>query len=399
MTQKLRRVLHDSAHDSKVPGFAVSARNRARRLRRTRRLATATAAAVAVLGLAAGYAGTQPVDVTGDSATPTPSWSDIPSRRYYTAYDDGVPSVVKTNGDEWQQTTLAIRPDLDDTWTISPDGRWWSLNDDDGLHIGPLQDADQNVRGTLPAVAELAEPSLCGPHSWSPDASRIIVGDCQSDEGALLIVDAETGVVLQRIEAPAGMSAEVMRTPYSVAVWLADGGHIVWGNYRDGFTIAGPDGGDAKPFEAGDVAARWDEAFPPEESPFDGSPFTSGISGISADGRYVCHEIDLGKGDMIENYEPIDPDETPNPPGGYCGALIDTRTGETFSPGGVEIRQVVRFSPTGEMLIVATAGNEENPDSPTTTVYLVDANNHIVEEAAETAVEVPWTMNLVGMRF
>ena len=365
MSERLRQLLHEGVGDVREPDLVGGALRSATRLGRTRRMTGLGAAVLVVAGLTGGYLGWQPATDDpaphGDLTVDTPAdsvpdrWDTIPDTLYFTTGLDGRPGLASLAADGTiEAADFTFPSSAGGTVGLSPDGHWWSVLDATGLSIGMTLDDDGKLSGSRPTMLTIAQDDLCGPHRWSPDGSRIVVGSCAPGAVGLVIVDTTNGTVAETIELP-DVDPDVMRYFFS-AVWNADGSAMVWGDADDGFVIADADGNDPQPFDIAIPDSR-------QQDPVAGTPamlFVGSVHSLSADGRYAGITWGYSEDGALPDVEQADPNDSYDPQGTgpfsvdsmHVDELIDTTTGETV-PLPEEIPQIfaMAVSPNGEMLI------------------------------------------------
>ncbi|GAA4906057.1 hypothetical protein LX16_3426 [Stackebrandtia albiflava] len=386
MTTRLRRSLRDSANDVTHRSLTEAAIRSGRRMRLVRNSMTGLAAVIVAAGVVGGYAVMRPGETGAppaeETATETTAWTALPATVVYQWYDeytavsvtDGVETSIRLPYSEDDGT--ADRPPA--RWTVSPDGGLVTVVHDDALRIGPLD-------GSEPTVV-LQREGLCHSLTWSPDSRSVLVGVCSDDANSLLVVDVETGAAVEIADVGELRSA----------LWTSDGGYLVWGHPDHGWTIADPDGGNRRDFDAGDLPSEWSELMPEadrqrmddcvaerEANPgSDCEDWLLGektarpweITGVSPDGRYVCHQVLAVYDSTSEGFEPGDGPESSFD----CNVIWDTVTDRKVTPGGLDDYREVVFGPTGEIL---TRGHPAGDATPT--LHLFDAGLSLIDSREE----------------
>lgn len=362
MNDQLRQLLNNRASTVKPAELTDGAIGAGRRLGHVRKTTASAVAAVAAMALAGGYfvlepgtGTTAPADA-GDGAT----WTAIPDTLTYRWYERFTAFQVSNGSEETIELPYTEDEDPFPHWQVSPDGRSISVADADGLRVGALKD------GGRPPLA-YKDSGLCEAQSWSPDSTQVMVASCDGDTTKLAIVDVASG------------DTKVIKAVNTAdsAIWTADGKHLVWGDPESGYTIADTDGGSRRDFKAGEVST--DPADYMYGQPTD-QVADQGVTAVSSDGRYVCHEVRVGA-------DALDPDFVLYPGQAYssysCDALIDTTTGEAVTLPGDSAEWLVEavFGPDGEIL-----GRVWNTETSQFSTVLYDKGFDLIDSRLEAEV-------------
>lgn len=325
MNDQFRDLLHSRAAHVKDTPLSAGAIRTGRRLKHLRKAATAAVAVAVAAGTVSGYLAFKSGDATalpadiGDTAV----WTAIPDSMTY-KWDQGY-DAIRVSGGASDSIELPYSDSQSDApqWQISPDGGSVSVVDDAGLRIGVLD-------GSRPEMV-YEDPDLCKAQNWSPDGAKVLVGRCTGTRTDLVIVDADSGD-RKVIEDVGAMSS---------ATWTADGSQLVWGDPEAGYTISDSSGRRRDSFDAGQVSQDPADYMYGEQTD---KVVDLGVTGVSADGRYVCHSVYWGRESPGGDLAPVS--------NHACDALIDTTTGQTarLSADEVEWFGEAVFSPGGGVL-------------------------------------------------